>query len=252
MTFSNAIKRAAGKVLDFFCPRRCLVCGKLNSQGEFDYVCDACKRDLHIINGARCLVCGELVGPAESPDVRGCANCAENPPKFDACMVACAFAGAAREIIHELKYRGGTYLLKDIERILKRCRGLEEFLNGATLVPVPLHRSRRFRRRYNQSELIAQALKRAFPLANIEIENLLKRSRHTSMQAALDKSERAANIRGAFKYIDRPRFAKIPKDAKIVLIDDVITTSATLSECAAVLKKAGFKSVRAFAFARRM
>ena len=110
---------------------------------------------------------------------------------------------------------------------------------------------RRIRRGYNQSELIAKSIIKAFPYANIRLLNALKRTRRTGTQTRLTKEERAENIKGAFDVISR-KLAKIDKQNHIVIVDDVMTSCATMSECAKVLKRRGFKNVDAFALARKI
>ena len=239
---------------DFFAPRRCLMCGRINPRGDFAYICESCKASIPYITGGRCLVCSEIVGPANSPNLPSCPRCLENPPHFSKSFVACSFSGVAREIVHELKYRDGAHLVKDISKILSKSQEISEFVSNATLVPVPLHRLRTLKRRFNQSVLIANAIARAFPNSGITTENILVRIRPTPTQTTLDRASRAENVRGAFAIRKPARLSgqSIDKTKRIVIVDDVMTSGATLSECARTLKAAGFKNVDAFAFAKRI
>lgn len=247
----QAAKTAFGKLLDFLFPRRCLVCGATNPEGKYGYICPKCEAEIHIMRGGHCLVCAEIVSMPDAPNVPFCAKCAEHPPAFKRGMAVCVFDGAARELVHELKYKNTPAVVNDMALIAKIYGETAEYLKDAVLVPVPLHRSRLRQRKYNQSELIAKALSKAFEKENVSVCGMLARTRKTGTQTILDREARAKNIKGAFKCVRR-KCANTPKDARIVLVDDVMTTTATLSECAKELKKAGFKNVRAFAFAKRM
>ena len=248
----NPFRRLYDKILDFILPRKCILCGKINPKGEFENICPKCARSIKLLNGARCLICAEPVGDANQPDIVGCPNCMRFPPDFNRCFAVAAFDGAVREMIIELKYRTGTYIMRDMSILVKKSRGIREFLQDAILVPVPLHRSRIIRRKYNQSDLIARMLAKTFPECNIKVKPMLKRIRKTKTQTTLDRDERAENMRGAFAIADKSAISKIPKDGKIIVVDDVITTSVTLSECAKIIKGAGYKNVNAFAIAHRI
>ena len=245
-----AAKHIIDKAADFIFPRHCLCCGKTNPDGEYGYICDECRETLRLLTGARCMKCSEPIGPATLPNVNGCAKCIDRKFAFDKSLCLCAFDGAGREIVHALKYRTGVYVLGDISKIAAKISETETFLKDAILVPVPLHITRTMKRHYNQSELIAKAVVKKYPDANAKIAKLLRRTRRTSTQTSFDKQERAANIKGAFAATKKA--GEISKEANIVIVDDVMTSGATLSECARVLKISGFCRVDAFALARRL
>ncbi|MBO7521180.1 MAG: ComF family protein [Opitutales bacterium] len=234
------------KFLDLIFPRHCAVCGKENPEDGFDYLCADCANEAYITQVPRCKRCAEIA-PVSA---RGCAKCDGEELFFDSAMVACEYAQAGRELVLELKYRGGTYVAKDIARLASRAENFSEFFEGAILVPAPLHSSRLRKRGYNQSEEICKSLAKMRARLNLKVENLLARRRPTPTQTALSKKDRILNVRGAFE-VSKKLKDKIDKNAKIVVVDDVMTSGATLNECAKTLKKCGFKNVRAFAFARR-
>lgn len=186
------------------------------------------------------------------PNMHGCPHCFDRKLRFDKSLCVCSFDGAPRGLLHELKYRNGTHALGDLAAIASQFPEAGEFIDGAILAPVPLHFIRKIGRRYNQSELIAKMLADTFPNANARVADILKRSRRTPTQTTLDKEEREANIKNAFEIRGEKYIRGIPKDANIVIVDDVMTSGATLSECAKILKRAGFKNVSALAFARRL
>ncbi len=137
-------------------------------------------------------------------------------------------------------------------KIAKKNSELEDFIRNAILVPIPLHNIRALHRKYNQSELIANMLTKGFPDTNSRTLNLLKRTKNTPTQTTLDRISRSANIKNAFTLKESKELLLLPKNTKIILVDDVMTSGATLSECAKVLKKSGFKNVSAFTFAKRL
>ena len=110
-------------------------------------------------------------------------------------------------------------------------------------MPVPLHPARKRERGFNQAELLALALHRH---SGVPVENALQRTRYTTTQTQFDRSERMENLKGAFRL----RRGSNVQDLRMLLVDDVLTTGSTLSECASVLKKAGALSVHAATAAR--
>lgn len=236
-------------VLDFLAPRQCVCCGEINPSGKYKYICPECEESIPPSKGARCLICSEIIGDISQSNTVGCPHCRENPPKFNRSMTSTVFGGAIKKLITGLKYNSSVYYLSDITDIMRETPGLEEFLLDAVLVPVPLHYSRRLKRPYNQSELIAKCLLSAFPKSNCIIARLLKRIRHTATQTRLGKLEREKNMEGAFAF---RKAIPIAHATRIVLVDDVMTTTATLSECANTLRKCGFINIDAYAFSRRL
>ena len=149
-----------------------------------------------------------------------------------------------RTIIHNLKYRGKTDLAVNLGRSLgKMIREDKRIKNWDLLIPVPLHRVKKRSRGYNQSELLSDKI---CDLTAIRQDNsTLVRHRYTKNQAALPIRERADNVKGAFSIADKTNV----EGKKIILVDDVITTGSTVSECIRVLKDAGAKEVAALSAA---
>lgn len=248
-----AASEILSRIVDFLFPRRCLLCGKVNPDGKYLHFCERCSPEADILRGARCLRCSEIVGTEGIPDTPTCARCRDDPPWFNKSLVVGSFTNAVRQMSIELKYRNGTYILADMSRLLAEVRPARAFFDKAVLVPVPLHYSRKLKRGYNQSELICRMIAKTFPDANLRIAKILKRIRRTPTQTTLNREHRAGNVRNAFALSNKKTAkAAFDKATRFVVVDDVMTSSATLSECAKTLKRAGFKNVDAFAFARRL
>jgi ComF family protein len=150
------------------------------------------------------------------------------------------YEGALREIIHAFKYGARRSLAKPLARLM---RPLAMFEGIDAVVPVPLHRTRKRTRGFNQSKDLAKALKLEAPVLNA-----LRRVRATRPQTDLPAAQRHRNVRDAFALsaLRKP----LPRDACVLLVDDVCTTGATLEACARVLKAAGARQVRALTVAR--
>jgi ComF family protein len=148
-----------------------------------------------------------------------------------------------RSIVHALKYDGRRVLAPNMARRLARALPQDFLQRDALWVPVPQYWVRRWQRGFNQSFLLARGLQREL---KVPLETkLLRRIRHTRSQTHLTPSERRKNVQNAFRVSQA-----IPIPDEVILIDDVITTGATMEECARTLKKAGVKWVGAAAFAK--
>lgn len=180
-----------------------------------------------------------------------CVNCRDFPPEFERASSFAEYVGELRGLIHLLKYESVTPVAGLLGRMLADAMG--ELLRGGRanaplFIPVPLHPSRRRSRGFNQSELLARAAaKRWSPRPEIA-SDVLVRQRDTISQVGLSREERMANMRGAFRVAQRGRV----KGRTVVLVDDVMTTGTTLSECARVLKRAGAERVLAATVARAL
>jgi ComF family protein len=174
-----------------------------------------------------------------------CANCEGRVLHFDCAVSVYRSGGVVREIVHSFKYNRRLHL----RRILGRWAA--EALNDSRLaerridlvVPVPLHPARKRERGFNQAELIARELCR---LRHLSLGKVLSRIRYTTTQTQFDRQERMENLKGAFRL----RRGCNVQGLRMLLVDDVLTTGSTLSECASVLKNSGARSVHAVTAAR--
>jgi ComF family protein len=178
-----------------------------------------------------------------------CRGCHEFEPDFDRAVSFGEYAGAVRGMVHLLKYDHVTPAVSVLGQLAAEAISQSHLTADGKplLVPVPLHSSKRRERGFNQSELIARAAVKHLP-ARLEIARVLKRQRPTHSQVGLTREERIANMRDAFRVIDKPRV----KGRTVIVVDDVMTTGTTVSECARVLKKAGAERVWAVTVARTL
>jgi ComF family protein len=158
-------------------------------------------------------------------------------------IAAFAFEGAIRRALAALKYTGVSRLAPILaDAAAPRLRQLTGAFGPAVLVPVPVHRDRLRERGYNQAGLLAESLGR---VTRLPVVNALERSRPTTKQHRLNRVARLHNLRGAFVAVEQA-------PATVVLVDDILTTSATLEACASVLRDAGSHDVAGFAVAREV
>ena len=161
-------------------------------------------------------------------------------------LAALAFEGPVRRALARLKYEGASRLARPLAKAATPSLGVLLDVTGAVpLVPVPVHRERLRERGYNQAELVARALSASF---DVPVIDLLARVRPTTRQHRLDRAARLANLRAAFAV--RPVEGTPPPTA--IVVDDIMTTTATLEACASVLRSAGVRDVYGFAIAREI
>jgi ComF family protein len=259
-TEAAAVTRASGaarRILDgLFTGARRLGGGALDLL--LPPVCSACRRPVAAAH-ALCAGCWSRLQPIERPycerlgipfgyDIGEGALSAEaiaDPPVFDRARAAVLFEGPARDLVHALKYHDHTETVRLIGRMTARA-GAEILGDADVLVPLPLHRHRLWRRKFNQAALIALEVGRASGVA-VDAD-ALRRIRATRPQVGLGESERIANVRGAFRVPASHRAAIAGR--RVVLVDDVLTTGATVSAATRALKRAGAARVDVLTFAR--
>jgi ComF family protein len=194
-----------------------------------------------------------LVAAALAPACAGCGRPLDEPLAGPVChrcwdearRAAGRYEGALREIIHAFKYDGRRSLARPLGALLRE-RGTTLLRDADCCVPVPLYPWRRLRRGFNQAADLAQELQ-------LPVVHALWRVRPTAAQAGLDAGARRRNVRGAFRLsplLSRGTREVLIEDAVVVVVDDVMTTGATLKACASVLRRAGAREVRLLTVAR--
>jgi competence protein ComFC len=223
-------------------PPVCTRCGSKIRAGE--YLCEQCEAKAMRIVAPFCQKCSEPFEGAITSAFT-CANCAHRAIYFDAAVAAYRGRGIVRQTIHDFKYGRQVHLRHLVARWL--CAAFDdERLNGRQfdiIVPVPLHPTRQRERGFNQATLLAELLSAR---VSSPCKPMLKRIRYTTTQTSLDRAERMENLHNAFRL----RKNTDVRGLHVLLIDDVLTTGSTLSECARVLKRAGAISVHAATAAR--
>lgn len=237
----------AGRMaLDALLPPRCLACGgAVETQGA---LCAACWQGISFLGAPCCARCG-LPFPYDAGAGVECAQCVAYPPPFDRARAVFAYDDHSRRLILAFKHADHLHGIPAFGQWLARS-GAQLLAEADLVAPVPLHWTRLFRRRFNQSALLAQAAVAAWrgPTAPAFAPELLIRRRRTRSQGHLTRLQRAENVRGAFAV--RPGAALAGK--RVLLVDDVFTTGATIEACARVLKRAGAAQVDVLTLARAM
>ena len=229
-------------VVSLLYPPGCTICGKSIRAGE--YLCDQCETKTVRIVAPFCQKCSE---PFEGSitNTFACANCAHRTIYFDAAVAAYRGRGIVRQIIHEFKYGRQIHLRHLVARWLNSALDDERLRQSHfdVIVPVPLHPARQRERGFNQASLLSELLSAQ---TSIPVKPLLERTRYTTTQTALDRSERMENLHNAFRL----RKNADVRGLRVLLVDDVLTTGSTLNECARILKRASAISVHAATAAR--
>jgi len=234
------VRKVASALLDVLFPPLCIGCRGPVADSGF---CAACWSKVTFLDGPVCACCGLPFGVALETGML-CAACLANPPAFDSARAILSYDEHSRGAILALKHADRLELVPGFARWLGRSG--RALLEGCDLlVPVPLHRSRLWQRRYNQAAEMARRLARDWdrrfdPLA-------LVRSRPTQSQGAMASAKaRRRNVQRAFQVPDPAKVA----GRRVLLLDDVVTTGATAEACARALKRAGAEEVHVLALAR--
>ncbi len=223
------------KISEIIFPNHCLSCEEIiNKEGIF---CSECWLKLQFITEPKCAVCSY---PFEFQGLNLlCGKCLNKKPSFEKAIAIFRYNHVLRRIISSLKYRDQTFVAKKFSSFLFKA-SKTEIKNCDVLTIVPLHISRLRKRKFNQSALLAKSLIEFAPEKTLLLD-LLIRTKNTKPQVELRKKERENNLKNVFEL--NKKYQDFIRDKKIVLIDDVFTTGATLENCAKVLKKYKAKEV---------
>lgn len=236
------ISHIVSMAIDSVLPARCIVSGELverqgmlssNVWSQLDFIVDP-----------MCSVCG-FPFDFEIDSGAQCASCLAAAPPYASARSVLKYNDTSRDIILGFKHADKTHSVTAFGTWLRRA-GREMLESADILAPVPLHRWRLISRRYNQSAIIAKYLERETEIP--VIADLLLRTRATPSQGHLKAKDRFQNIKNAFAV--NSKHTELLKNKKIVLIDDVYTTGATVRECTKVLMKAGAERVDILTLAR--
>ncbi|MFA4858861.1 MAG: ComF family protein [Candidatus Margulisiibacteriota bacterium] len=231
--------------LDLIFPPRCAVCKNVSSL----MFCDSCLSKVKYLDSQRgCVYCGLPKDPKFGRKVLLCKDCTRARPHFDLARSLTIYEGVIRRAIHQFKFSNKKMLAEPLGKIIKSrlTAAFPEIINcGAEVtIAVPLSDRRRSSRGFNQAEVLAKC---AAECLGIPYQNeIITRSRETLPQFDLPKEKRSTNVSGAFR-INNP---KAIQDQRILLVDDIYTTGATVNECAKTLKQGGAAKVYVLTLAR--
>lgn len=229
--------------LDWVLPERCPCCGVIKHDGG--PFCVDCWQKLHFLNPPWCAGCASPFAIDRGDDAL-CAACLADPPLHNGVRAAVRYDDLSAQVALKFKYGGKIGLAKMIARQL--VRHLPERREGIIVTPVPLHWTRIWSRSFNQSALIAQEVAR---LGGLEyVPDLLVRRRQTPSMRGLNAAQRRKAVGKAFA-VNAGNSARL-HGARLILVDDVLTTGATSDGCVRALKKGGADWVQIFCWARAL
>lgn len=234
-------RRLGRGVLDTLLPPQCLACpAPVDEPGS---LCAACFARFTFITRPYCQVCSLPFESAVVDDDLICGACMTDRPAFQRARAVFVYKDAARDLVLKLKHADRTDAAVHLAQWMRRA-GAEVLSDADCIVPVPLHWRRLWWRTYNQAALLANALGR---LTQKEVlPDALRRTRATPSQGRLDRAQRRRNVAGAFTAAPRAALA----GKAVLLIDDVMTTTATADACARALLRAGAARVDVLVLAR--
>lgn len=222
-------------------PTACQICSDRQAEPWNGYICTQCLRDVRPTKPPWCNQCG-LPFDGEFTEISTCLNCHEIEWHFDCARSLFASRGLVREIVHRSKYHHADFFQPLIDRWFSSVNQFPS-ISHDWIVPIPLHALKEREREFNQAEHMAKSV--ASSLGGSLNTNTLERIKYTETQTDLSRSKRLKNMKGAFA-VKRKRNLS----GTVLLVDDVMTTGATASACARVLKQAGAGTVNVLTLAR--
>ena len=221
-------------------PPQCLAC---SVELDTDGFCGKCWGETQFITGAVCDACGVMLeGDHEAGEF--CDICLRDPPQWQRGRAAAVYYGGAAKSVMALKYGDRWDLARPLAQYMIAAGA--PVLDADIIAPVPLHWTRMAKRKFNQASLLSNEISKAKGIAHIP--DLLRRVRKTKIQKSMDREERFDNLREAFE-VSKSYQSKIAGQ-RVLLVDDVMTSGATLSACAAACRAHGSGDVNVLVFAR--
>ena len=229
-------------ILKFIFPSRCIICDTVLPYGnklENEYLCNDCRDGLEFIKNPICKKCGAMISQADG-DL--CPRCKENMPKyFEYGFGLCRYNELIRLSIHKIKYQGRKeYLYFYGKMIAMAFKDKFKKISPDLFIPVPIHKKRLRERNYNQSGVLAYVISEELKKYSIDIpvdENIIFRTKNTTVLNRLDSKDRGVELDDAFETND------VVGIEKVVVVDDIYTTGATIDRVAKNLKECGVKEV---------
>jgi len=239
--FAQGLRATLRLGLDTAVPTLCPACRDLVTDTG---LCPACWGNLAFISAPYCPRLGIPFAYDPGPGILSMQAIAD-PPAYSRARAAVRFDDVARKLVHAFKYGDRLDLAPLLGRWMARA-GRELLEEADALVPVPLHWRRLWARRFNQSGALAEAITRESGVA--VAHTALRRVKATPQQVGLSRTERATNVQGAFRVAPSDKAAVAGR--RLVVVDDVLTSGATVDACARALLRAGAAQVDVLVFAR--
>lgn len=255
-TIKSTSFRLISNVFNFVLPPRCPLTGDIVAKNGM--ISSRSWKDINFIHAPLCVKCGrpfEVVETTTSlhcnTDIMlndmQCGECLAFPPIYDQARAGLVYDHFSRDLILMFKHGDRTSLSRTLAPLMLRVAH-ELIYKADVILPVPLHRWRLLKRRYNQSAILAQSLK---DITKIPVNPfILERIRATKSQGHMASKQRRKNVKLAFRV--NPRYVDTIIGKNLILIDDVITTGATVNECAKVLKSSGAAIVNVLCVAKAL
>lgn len=222
------------KILNIIYPPKCMFCGeKLNNNDK--YYCKKCYYKLPFIEEKRCLICGrEIFG-----DRKLCLECTRHRRHVDVVYPAFLYSGNIKEALLKYKFAGKMYYHKPFAELI--YENIKDSISDVDcIVYPPINIKTFYKRGFNQCELIAKILSEKFDIKLLK--KAIYKTRENEKQSLMSREQRYKNVKGVFAVNDS--FSEYLKGKTVLLIDDVMTTGATIDECSKMLKKKGVKTVK--------
>lgn len=226
-------------------PARCLLCEIPLVLAEH-YLCLGCRKKVLPLKSPLCIKCSRPF-PPYAEKRRICGDCRKSRHAYDRGFSLVGYSEPVKRIFHEIKYQNKAWLLDIFSPFLKEFANTHPLVSYDMMVPVPLDPKRRWEREFNQALILCRMLKRMEHRSPLTIRAAVVKKKKTSPQSTLGRTERLANLSGAFGVRGDSVRGK-----KILLIDDVFTTGSTVHECAKMLKEKGASQVDFLTMARAL
>ncbi|WP_338406253.1 MULTISPECIES: ComF family protein [unclassified Wolbachia] len=227
------LKKATNLIFPNVCVScECIIDENLN-------LCSECNKKINFLTKHYCNVCGIVI----SDNIYTCGKCIINPPSFKVLRSVFAYDQHSKNMIINFKFFDNLNYVKIYAKWIYQANQ-DTFQNAEVVIPIPLHKMRLFKRKYNQAALLAKELSK---LSNLSYTPFaIKRLRHTTPQAGLSLKQREKNLKKAFSISNK----KIIENKIVILVDDVVTTGATVRSCSQEILNSGAKEVRVLSLAR--